>query len=43
MMNADEESQAAEDGVTMFNRFFLLLILGFVLVFAGKNILIVKC
>jgi uncharacterized membrane protein len=35
MRNADEKSQTAEEGITVPNRFFLFLILGFILVFVG--------
>jgi uncharacterized membrane protein len=35
MRNADEKSQTAEEGIAVSNRFFLFLILGFVLVFVG--------
>ena len=35
MRNADEKSQTTEEGITVSNRFFLFLILGFVLVFVG--------
>ena len=40
--NADEKSQeTAEEGVAVSNRFFLLLILGFVLVFVGIIVVLV--
>jgi uncharacterized membrane protein len=41
MRNADEKSQTAEEGITVSNRFFLFLILGFVLVFVGITVVLV--
>jgi uncharacterized membrane protein len=41
MRNADEKSQTAEEGITVSNRFFLFLILGFVLVFVGIIVVLV--
>jgi uncharacterized membrane protein len=35
MNNADDESQTAEEGITVSSRFLLLLILGFVFVLVG--------
>ena len=41
MRNADEKSQTAEEGITVSNRLFLFLILGFVLVFVGIIVVLV--
>jgi uncharacterized membrane protein len=42
MRSADEESrETVEEGTTVSNRFFLLLILGFVLVFVGIAVILV--
>jgi uncharacterized membrane protein len=42
MESVDEESQeSGEEGVTVSSRFFLLLVLGFVLVFVGIIIVLV--
>jgi len=41
MRNADEKSQATEEGITVSNRFFLFLILGFVFVLVGVTVILV--
>ena len=42
LRNADEENmEIGEEGVTVHNRFFLLLILGFVLVVVGVVVILV--
>jgi uncharacterized membrane protein len=39
--SANDESQTAEEGITVSSRFFLLLILGFVFVFVGIAVVLV--
>jgi uncharacterized membrane protein len=40
--NGDEESQsAADEGMTVYSKFFLLLALGFVLVFVGVAVIVI--
>jgi uncharacterized membrane protein len=39
--NADEESETVEEGIAVSNRFFLFLLLGFVLVFVGITVILV--
>jgi uncharacterized membrane protein len=41
MRSANNESQTAEEGITVSNRFFLFLILGFVLVLVGITVILV--
>lgn len=42
MRSGEEESEeTAEEGATVFSRFFLLLIIGFVLVFVGIAIILI--
>ena len=42
MKSADEESrETVEEGITVSSRFFLLLILGFVLVFVGIAVILI--
>jgi uncharacterized membrane protein len=41
MRSANDESQTAEEGITVSNRFFLFLILGFVLVLVGITVILV--
>jgi uncharacterized membrane protein len=41
MGDADEESQTAEEGITVSSRLFLLLILGVVFVFVGIAVVLV--
>jgi len=41
MRVADEKSQTAEEGIAISSRFFLFLILGFVLVFIGIAVILI--
>jgi len=41
MNKADDESQIAEEGITVSSRFFMYLILGFIFVFVGIVVILV--